>query len=319
MLAINHRTLPEGFRVGHDTDPHGLTGCTVIVLDEDAGASAAGEVRGAAPGTREFDLLSPASTTAGVQALLFTGGSAFGLRAAEGVVATLLEAGRGHPTPVGPVPLVPAVVVFDLPLGSAQARPDADAGARALRAAGRTVARGSVGAGTGCTVGKLLGPRGWTRGGLGYAAARAGAITVGALAVVNALGEVLGEHGEVLAGVFSRGRYRRSVELLAGGSALTPGAREATTLVAVVTDASLTKVQAWAVARAASAGLAQAVTPTATAFDGDVAVCLASGRREPGEPFVIGALAGHLVAAAIRDGVRQATSAPGCPSAADRA
>jgi L-aminopeptidase/D-esterase-like protein len=318
-MRIGHRALPEGFRVGHDTDAQGLTGCTVIVLDDDEGATGAGDVRGGGPGTREFDLLAPAARAPGVHALLFTGGSAFGLAAADGVTAALEADGRGYPTPWANVPLVPAAVVYDLALGSAAARPDAAAGARALRAARSTVVRGSVGAGSGCTVGKLLGPEGWTRGGLGSATTRVGAVTIAALAVVNAFGEVLGEDGEVLAGVWRRGRYRRTVELIADGTPVLGSVRESTTLVAVCTDAALTKLEAWTVARAASAGVARAVEPAATAVDGDIAVCLASGRRGPGDSFALAALGAHLVAAAIRDAVRQATPAPGCPTARERA
>src|SRR5439155_16742988 len=138
--------LPEGVRVGHATDREGWTGCTVILPPP--GTIAAGEVRGGGPGTRESDLLSPATTAPGVQAILFTGGSAWGLAAADGVMEHLADAGAGHATPAGPVPLVPAAVVFDLPLGDPAARPGAKDGRAACRAAGTEVEEGSVGAGT---------------------------------------------------------------------------------------------------------------------------------------------------------------------------
>src|SRR4051794_27065632 len=147
-------SLPNGFACGHWTDSVGRTGCTVLLAPP--GAVAAGEVRGGGPGTRESDLLSPATSTAGPQALVLAGGSAFGLAACDGVVEWLREAGRGHPTAGGRVPLVTGAVVFDLIVGSSDAWPDAAAGRAACEAASPVVERGPVGAGTGCTAGKLL-------------------------------------------------------------------------------------------------------------------------------------------------------------------
>ncbi len=308
--------LPDGIRVGHWTDRASWTGCTAILPPE--GTIAAGEVRGGGPGTRESDLLSPAANAPGVQAVLFTGGSAFGLAAADGVVAHLAGQGIGYATPVAAVPLVPAAVIYDLPLGDPGVRPRPEHGAAACAAATPTPERGSVGAGTGATVGKLLGPEGWTKGGLGLASDVVSGATVSALAVVNAFGEVLAEDGSVLAGAWEGGRYRRTVSLLQEGRLPRRfGARESTTLVCVMTDARLTKTEAWLVARAASAGVARAVDPAATAVDGDVVFALATGQVAV-EPFLVAALAAHVASAAIRDGVRQATAAPGCPAARDR-
>ena len=307
--------LPAGFAVGHWTDAEGATGCTVVRAPEQV--VAAGEVRGGGPGTRESDLLSPAAHVPGVQAVVFAGGSAFGLAAADGVVRWLEERGLGYETPAGIVPLVAGAIVYDLTLGDAGARPGPDAGHAACEAAGRLPARGSVGAGTGCTVGKALGPEGWTKGGIGLAGDTVGDATVCALAVVNAIGEVLGEDGSVLAGSWQGGRYRRTVDLVKAGVPPPPRARESTTLVCVMTDARLTKTQAWLVARAAGAGVAQAVRPSATAWDGDLVYCLASGSADA-DPFAISILAADVTAAAIRDGVRQARGTPDCPSAAER-
>jgi len=302
--------------VGHWTDLAGWTGCTVILPPD--GSVAACEVRGGGPGTRESDLLGPGASATGVHAVLLTGGSAFGLAAADGVVQYLSERGIGVRTRAGVVPLVPAAVVYDLALGSAEVRPDAAAGFAACLAAATTLERGSVGAGTGCTVGKLLGPECWTKGGLGLASTRLsdGALVV-SLAVVNAFGEVVAEDGSVLAGAWRDGTYRRTADLLARGESHLRPWREATTLVCVLTDAALTKSEAWAVARATNAGIARAVDPSATAVDGDVAYCVATGRVES-DALVVSTLAAEATTRAIRDAVRAATGAPGCPALRDR-
>ena len=275
---------------------------------------ASGEVRGGGPGTRETDLLSPAAGTRSVHAVLLTGGSAFGLAAADGVVSWLEARGRGYRTRLGHlVPLVPAAVIFDLPLGDPDARPGPEQGAAACDAATRTPARGTVGAGTGAAVGKLLGPGGWTKGGVGLAGGRVGDATVAALAVVNAFGDVLAEDGTVLAGPRRDGGFVSTVELLRTGDIPEISAREATTLVCVMTDAALTKTDAWLLARAANTGVARAVDPAHTAVDGDAAYVLAAGKAEA-DPLALAAVVPHVVAAAIRDGVRTATSLHGCPA-----
>ena len=307
--------LPQGFRAGHWTDREGWTGCTVLLAPP--GSVGSGEVRGGGPGSRESDLLSPATSTDGPQAVLLTGGSAFGLAAADGVATWMAEQGLGHPTPAAAVPLVAAAVVYDLLLGSAEARPDAAAGRAACEAASGAVPRGSVGAGTGCTAGKLLGPAGWTKGGLGAASVGVGDATLAAVAAVNPIGEVVAEDGSVLAGAWRDGRYVPSLELLASGVPDPLADRTNTTLVCLLTDARLTKTQAWVVARAASAGVARAVVPSATAWDGDMTFCLASGQVEV-DATVLSAFAAEVTSAAIRDAVRSADAAPGCPAAADR-
>lgn len=290
--------LPDGISAGHWTDPVGLTGCTVLLTPE--GAVAGGEVRGGGPGTRETDLLVPSSGARLVHGVLFTGGSAFGLAAADGVVRWLAERGHGHATALGVrVPLVPAAVVFDLGRGDPQARPTADSGYAACDAARPGVpGRGALGAGTGTAAGKIAPDRSqWVPTGVGWAAGEMLGATVGALAVVNPVGEVVGEDGRVLAG----GPLRTVAALRSG--VRPPPAREATTLVCVVTDAVLDRTEAWLVARAASAGVARAVHPSATVFDGDVAICLSTARGPRVEPFAISALAADVTAAAIRDAV----------------
>jgi L-aminopeptidase/D-esterase-like protein len=306
--------LPSGFSCGHWTDTDAWTGCTVLLAPE--GSVGAGEVRGGGPGTRESDLLSPYTSTPGPSAVVFSGGSAYGLGAVDGVVTSLAAAGRGHPTPAGPVPLVSGAVVYDLAFGTAS-WPGPASGRMAYRAAAPVVERGCVGAGTGATVGKLLGPDAMTKGGLGGASLRCGEAVVTAVAAVNPIGDVLGANGEVLAGAWGAGGYIRATTLILRGAASGPLARENTTLVCVCTDARLTKLQAALVARAMSAGVARAVSPCATAWDGDLTACLASGAVEA-DPDAVAVIAAEATSMAIRDAVLSATGAPGCPSATDR-
>jgi L-aminopeptidase/D-esterase-like protein len=307
--------LPEGVRIGHWTDRDAWTGCTVCLLP--AGSVAACEVRGSAPGTLGTDLLRPQSVGPGANAILLTGGSAFGLAAAVGVSRWLEERGIGFETPVARVPLVGAAVVFDLGLGTSTIRPGADEGYAACGAAADAFECGSVGAGTGCTVGKLLGPQSWTKGGFGAAAlALDGGGTVAAVAVVNAAGDVIADDGSVLAGQRRGDGRLSSAEALRSGVAIRWSWGEATTLVAVLTDVALTKTEAWMCARAANAGVARAVSPVWTAFDGDTVFC-ASTCAVPGEPLSVGVAAAEVVADAIRHGVLAATGAPGCPAIAE--
>ncbi len=305
-------SLPEGFRCGQATDRAGWTGCTAILAP--MGSVGAGEVRGGAPGTRESDLLAPWTSTPGPEAVVLAGGSARGLAAADGAAAWLLDAGRGFETPAGRIPLVTAAVVYDLLVGDPGAWPDAAMGRAACEAADPAVQRGSVGAGAGCSVGKLLGPAAMTKGGLGAARLGAGGATLTAIAAVNPVGDVLAADGTVLAGAWGDGAYTRATELMLAG-ARSP-LRAATTLVCVCTDARLTKLEAFLVARAASAGVARAVSPTATVSDGDLACCLASGAVEV-DPTVACVLAAEATSAAIRDAVLTAEGAPGCPAATD--
>jgi len=306
--------LPDGVLIGHWTDREAWTGCTVVLLPQ--GSVASCEVRGGAPGTVGTDALSPASAGGGADAILLTGGSGFGLVSGEGVVRWLLERGRGSPMPAGPVPIVSGAVVYDLGLGTGSRWPTGDAGYAACDAATATPERGSVGAGTGCTVGKFR-PDGRTKGGLGVASqGLPGGGVVAAVAVVNAVGEVVDRDGTILAGSWHDGRYRRSVEVLQEQAASArPG--EATTLACVVTDTTLTKTEAWLCARAAGAGMARAVEPVWTPFDGDTIFC-ASTNQADADPAVVAALAAEVTAEAIRDGVRQATGAPGCPALSER-
>ena len=309
--------LPDGFAVGHWTDIESRTGCTVVIAP--AGTRGAVDVRGGGTGSRELEALSPLANAEGPTAVLLTGGSAFGLAAADGVVRWLEERGRGRPTPVGVIPLVPTAVVFDLAVGEPGMRPGPEEGYAACEvAAGGVPDRGRIGAGAGAAVGKVLGRDRATEGGVGYAATRlAGGETIAAIAVANASGDVIGEDGEVLGGPHGdRGELLRSAELIPDMPQL-PGwaARpdQNTTLACVCTDAALDKRGCGIVARIASAGIARAVDPAFTPLDGDVVFCLASGGWPAAAPgpaaswslTMLGTVAATLTAAAIRDAVRR--------------
>ena len=306
----------EGISVGHYSDYEGLTGCTVVLAPQ--GVVASVDIRGGAPGTLETALLSPYASVSELHAVLLTGGSAPGLSAAAGVTAFLKEGGAGYQTPYAKIPLVAAAVIYDLGLGSAQACPRAEDAFRAAEAAGMDVEEGSVGAGTGATVGKLLNFSGLMKGGVGLASVEiGGGVTVSALSVVNALGDVLDERGAILAGARSGEVFAGSTaSLLAMTSAPVFSAIESTTLSVVMTDASLDKLQCSIAARMAHDGMARAVDPVHTPRDGDCVFVLATGRRS-GNVFQVGVAAAVAVEESIRRGVRAARSLGGAPSASD--
>ena len=287
----------DGIAVGHWTDPAGATGCTVVLLPAE-GAVTSVDVRGAAPGTRETDLLAPENLVPVAHAILLTGGSAFGLAAADGVMRRLEERGVGMPTPAGQVPIVPAAVLYDLSPGAA--RPDASAGYAAAVAAeaGGRCGSGAVGAGTGATVGKLFG--GATPGGLGTSSrAMPGGGTVGVVVAVNAVGDVVAADGSMLAGA---GTVER---LIAHGLGPVPPLGASTTLAVLATDLPLTKVQARRLATVAHDGLAHAIRPVHTAYDGDTVFVVSTGRGEatPAQLLVLEVAAVDVVASAIRSAV----------------
>ncbi|MGI9020482.1 MAG: P1 family peptidase [Solirubrobacterales bacterium] len=300
---------PAGFEIGHHTDSEGATGCTVILAPE--GARGGVDVRGGGPGTRETDVIAPLAGTSDVTAVLLTGGSAFGLAAADGVVRWCEERGRGHWTPAGLVPIVPAAVLYDLAEGDPKARPGPDDGYAACEAAVTGPPdRGRLGAGTGAAVAKILGRARGARAGIGYAAARSGRDeVVGAIAAVNAFGDVIAPDGEALgAPRMDDGSTGRTADIIAAMTQMPDPAKledRNTTLVCVMTDAPLSKAECTRVARMASGGVARAVDPVFSDVDGDVAFCLASGEGEGDRltPLAIGTLAATVTAAAIRDAV----------------
>ncbi|MDM0113122.1 P1 family peptidase [Variovorax sp. J22R133] len=302
-----------GIEVGHYTDARRPTGCTVVIARE--GAVAGVDVRGAAPGTRETDLLAPGNLVQHVHAVMLAGGSAWGLAAADGAVRWLEERGVGMDVRFGTLPIVPAAVLFDLPLGDARIRPDAAAGYAACEAASSTApAEGNVGAGSGALVGKLFGVARATKGGIGTASITVRGVTVGALIACNALGDVLDpDTATVVAGA----RTPDGRALLDTRRALIRGelpkpllAGTNTTLGVIATDAVLTKVQANRLATVAHDGLARAINPVHTMSDGDTLFALATGRvaltdESPGMT-VLGALAAEVVARATLRAVQAA-------------
>jgi L-aminopeptidase/D-esterase-like protein len=315
--------LPEGFAVGHWTDSEAATGCTVVLSPPD-GAVASGDVRGGGTSARETDLLSPIANAARVHAVLLTGGSAFGLGAADGVMRWLERNDRGYETPGGLVPLVPAAVVYDLMSGDPARRPGAEDGEAACEAASDEPELGSVGAGTGAAVGKLRGREFAVKTGIGLAKQHLpqGA-ELAALAVVNAFGDVIGDHGQVLAGTRADdGSFIGTTKLLRTRLIEPPTFRrgepvENTTLVCLMTDAELTKTECAIVAKMAHAGMARAVDPVHSSADGDVVFTLATGNGPRVEPLIVGVVAAALTAEAIRDGCRQASAVAGIPALRD--
>ncbi len=286
--------LPDGISVGHWTDPAGRTGCTVVLAP--AGAVAGVDVRGGAPGTLGTDALRPTRLVQHAHAVVLTGGSAFGLNAAGGVLQFLEEHAIGYQLGPARVPIVAGAVIFDLAVGDPKARPDHAAGYAACQAATATPAIGAVGAGTGATVAKA-GDAGSVRpGGLGLASAQLGDAIVSAIMVANGVG-----------GIWDDERHEWVAPLTSwdGASHLLPGTN--TTIGLVATDATLTKEQANRVATVAHDGIARATRPSHTMYDGDTIFCLATG-IVPAPYDAVEVLAAVLVARAIAAGVRAATA-----------
>ena len=314
-----------GIAVGHATDAEGATGVTVVrgVSGPLRGGVA---VVGRATGTRELHALSPDHLVDRIDAIMLTGGSAYGLDAAAGVMRWMEEQGRGLPVPGGIVPIVPAAVIFDLaPLGRYDARPTAQmAYDAAARAAVDDVAEGSVGAGTGATVGKAAGAALAMKGGVGCATASSGSVHVGALAVVNALGDVRDDAGRIIAGARTpAGGFADSARVIAAAPAAAPplgrAAGHATTLAVVATNVALTRAQLGQLARAASAALYRRITPTGTSFDGDVVFALGAmeGAEAPASAMQVEVLAVDALERAIERGVRTARGRDGIPGLGD--
>jgi L-aminopeptidase/D-esterase-like protein len=308
-----------GILVGHASDFDGLTGCTAILCER--GAAAGVDVRGSATGTEEFGLLDPAHLTERIHAVVFAGGSAFGLEAASGVRRFLELKGIGFQTGGGPVPLVPAAILYDLELGKKHIRPTREMGeAAAAAATSGPVVEGAVGAGTGATVGKLFGMKRAMKSGIGsFTVSLPDGVLVSSLAAVNAFGDVIDPtSGKVVAGAR---RAPDSLEFIntaeamltsTHGPALT---RQNTTLVVVVTNAALSKVGAAKLAEFGSAGMARALSPVWTMYDGDVVIGLSVGDKKA-DVNTLGVAAADAVSQSILRAVRSAKTMGGVPGLA---
>lgn len=308
--AAGSITEVAGIQVGHFTDPRRPTGCSVVIAP--AGAVGGVDVRGAAPGTRETDLLEPGNLVERVHAVLLAGGSAWGLDAAGGVMRWLEAQGIGLDVGVGCLPLVPAAVLFDLMVGDARIRPDAQAGFAACAAASAArPAEGNVGAGAGATVGKIFGFERAMKGGIGTASVRVAGVTVGALVACNALGDVLEPaSGVLLAGARSadgRSLLNSRLALLRGESPRLPLTGTNTTIGVVATDAVLSQPQARRLATMAHAGLARCINPVHTPLDGDTLFALATGAsgHNPGM-LLLGSMAAEATVLATLRALRAA-------------
>src|SRR5438094_10313226 len=322
MTPLSNLAAVSGITVGHWTDAVRATGCTVVLAPE-GGMRAAAAVRGRATGTRELDALNPHHLVNHIDAILLTGGSAYGLGAADGVMRWLRERHRGLPLgSAGIVPIVPTAVIFDFDLGpggKADRWPTADDAYRACTAASADVVEGSVGAGTGATVGKALGPRAAMKGGVGSWAASGGDIVVGALVVLNAVGNILDGAGAILAG--ARGADGKFVDALAhfarGGAPFSAVAARNTTLAVVATNAALDRTALESLAHAAGDALARRIVPYGTLFDGDVVFAVSTAAATPATALQAEALAGLAVPIAVERAVRLARGLGDIPGLAD--
>ncbi len=301
-----------GIKIGHAENHQGITGCTVVLCPE--GAVGGVDVRGAAPGTRETDLLNPLMTVGQVHGILLAGGSAFGLAAADGVMAYLEELGVGFDVGIARVPIVPAAVIFDLAIGDHQVRPDCQMGYQAcLNAVENNLLEGCVGVGIGATVGKIKGMEWATKSGLGMAEIKVGELEIGAVVVVNAVGDVYEpQSGEILAGVRSELGFGKTEEVLRTSYQEIRQFTN-TTIGVVYTNARLTKSEANKLAQVSHQGLVRTIRPIHTAFDGDTLFALGCGNLEI-DQILLGMLAGDVVSQAVVRAVTTASDMGGLPA-----
>ncbi|MBQ9315715.1 MAG: P1 family peptidase [Atopobiaceae bacterium] len=320
MPEITSITQIPGIYAGHATNEAAGTGCTVIVCPD--GATGAVDVRGGAPATRETDLLRPEETVQALHAVVLSGGSAFGLAASGGVAEELERRDIGLDVMVAKVPIVSGACLFDLMCGDAHVRPNAAMGVEAVtaafEAAGEPLVRGNVGAGTGCTVGKVAGPDRAMKTGLGECVLQAGGLVCGAVAAVNAVGNVVDPAtGAFVAGVLSADGTRIiSVEEAFAEAGAAMPLRTNTTISCVVTNAKLTKAEATKVAQMSADAYAHAIRPTHTTNDGDSIFVMATGEVET-QVDMLGMLATAALEGAIVDAARRADGAFGLKAACD--
>lgn len=328
LMTEDNRTITKvpGFLVGHSQDEEALTGCTVILCKK--GAIGGVDQRGGAPGTRETDLLRPMHLVEKVHAVVLAGGSAFGLDASSGVMQYLEEQRIGFESGFAKVPIVSSAILYDLGLGDAKQRPDAVMGYQAcLNASRQPVAQGNFGAGTGASIGKILGMAGAMKSGIGSACIRLGAgLFVGALIAVNAFGDVIDpKTGKIIAGARKTAKKKQkepehyefldtllSMKTLLGKAAIGIASHQNTIIGVIATNAILTKEETNKVAQMAQDGIAMTVQPAHTMFDGDTLFAMASGTI-PGNVNLVGAYAAQVTAQAILSAVRSAKSLGGLP------
>ena len=310
----------EGVLVGHFTESRRPTGCTVVLIEK--GAVASVDVRGSAPGTRETDLLQPINTVQEIHGVLLSGGSAFGLNAAGGVVQYLEEKGIGYPTQSGPVPIVPAAILYDLNVGDSRIRPDHRSGYRACENARQgPIREGNVGAGTGATVGKLLGSSRAMKGGIGSASIQVDQLIVASLVAVNAVGDVLDPaNGNILAGARNKdGKSFANLAQILRTAPLheiqKPG--ENTTIGVVATNALFDKTEMQKIAQMSHDGLSRAIHPVHMPSDGDTIFSLSTGKLKGSNLGQVGALAAQATSEAVKRAVLQAKSISNYPAHSD--
>ncbi len=317
--SLDAITDVAGVKIGHFTDSRKPTGCTVLLTEE--GAVGAVDVRGAAPGTRETDLLNPVNLVEKVHAIVLSGGSAFGLDTATGVMRYLEERNIGFDVGVARVPIVPAAILFDLAVGDPKIRPTAESGYQAcVNASVNRPPQGNVGAGA--TVGKFFGIKRAMKGGLGTASFKVAGLTVGAIVAVNAAGDVLDpQTGATIAGARTEDGKRligTRAAILRGEAPISLLAGSATTIGVIATDAVLSKVQAQKIAQMAHDGLARTINPVHTMVDGDTIFAAATGRAgKTGNPNLLGILAAEAMAVAVVRAVRNAKGIEGFPAVGD--
>lgn len=297
----------EGIKVGHSDEFKGMTGCTVIVCEE--GATTGVDVRGSAPGTRETDLLKPEKLVDKVHAIVLSGGSAFGLDSASGVMNCLEEKGIGFDVGVTKIPIVCGAVIFDLNIGDYRIRPDFKMGYEAcLSVSSMENRQGNVGVGLGATVGKILGPDNGMKSGLGSASINIGDLWVGAIVAVNSFGDVYDyRNNELLAGVIDNktGKLLNSYELMKKHGKTAGFPLKNTTIGVIATNGKLTKAQANKVAQMAQNGLARSINPIHTMFDGDTVFAMSTGKIQA-DVNLVGTLASEVMSMAITNGVKAA-------------
>ncbi len=310
-------TALDGIRVGHCSDLQGGTGVTVILFDRPA--TGAADITGMATSTRQFDSLDMMHPGIAVHGICLAGGSAFGLDAASGVVKFLEEKGIGFDLVVAKLPVVPTAVIFDLSFMDPIARPTPDMAYDAcIHASTSPVVQGCVGAGTGATTGKIRGVASATKAGIGSSMINGtDGIKMGALVVANPFGDILDEHGQIIAGARDGGRFLDSDKTIAKGEVRKRfGAPSNTTLCVVVTNARMDKIMAMQVARMAGHGLSRHISPYNTPFDGDIVCCLSIGDREA-HPLHLGVIAAQAAAEALMNAVKHADGLGGIPSSRD--